>query len=98
MRSRSCNNPPPRNGGLSCVAQGYGNNTDMEDCELRPCPGKLTYVYENEYIYIYIVCVYTHLLCLSHYLYPKYTYYSFNVVVIVVFAVFAEIGIFLNHD
>ena len=38
-RSRSCNNPPPRQGGSKCVKQGNAAETKSCDAFAQDCPG-----------------------------------------------------------
>ena len=40
-RTRSCTNPQPKNGGQSCVQQGFGAPAETVDCNTHQCPGKL---------------------------------------------------------
>ena len=37
VRHRECTNPAPAEGGKPCT----GNDTQIDVCNLRPCPGKL---------------------------------------------------------
>merc|ERR1719186_1528051 len=37
-RSRTCTNPKPQHGGLTCEEQKLGPATENNDCNLRPCP------------------------------------------------------------
>ena len=43
-RTRTCTNPAPAEGGKSCP----GNSTDIGDCNLRPCPGMLTKIINEQ--------------------------------------------------
>ena len=40
-RHRSCTNPPPQNGGKSCLDQGLGPEIETQSCNVQPCPSKL---------------------------------------------------------
>ena len=39
-RTRNCTNPPPANGGLSCVDQGLGDAEETVACNEDLCPSK----------------------------------------------------------
>nr|XP_058946642.1 uncharacterized protein LOC131774603 [Pocillopora verrucosa] len=38
MRTRSCTNPPPQNGGKTCLDQGLGPELETQVCNVQPCP------------------------------------------------------------
>ena len=40
MRKRTCTNPPPENGGKSCLDQGLGPELETQMCNVQPCPSK----------------------------------------------------------
>ena len=41
FRTRLCNNPAPKYGGLRCTAGG-SSDTDIQACNTERCPGRLT--------------------------------------------------------
>ena len=46
-RNRSCTNPPPQNGGKSCLDQGLGPEIQTQNCNVQPCPSKLVGVMDS---------------------------------------------------
>lgn len=40
MRTRSCTNPPPQNGGKTCLDQGLGPELETQVCNVQPCPSE----------------------------------------------------------
>ena len=40
VRTRTCTNPRPQNGGLNCFQQNMGGETDIGICTVGNCPGK----------------------------------------------------------
>lgn len=45
VRTRSCTNPTPANGGQQCVGLFFGS----ESCNTHPCPGENLYYIVYEY-------------------------------------------------
>ena len=43
-RGRSCTNPPPTNGGSTCIAQNLGDASETSACNEGGCPSKWTQV------------------------------------------------------
>ena len=39
VRTRSCTNPSPSNGGQTCIQQGLGALSENANCNTQACPG-----------------------------------------------------------
>ena len=39
-RNRYCTSPFPRNGGQTCIQQGLGAATEIQNCNTNTCPGE----------------------------------------------------------